>query len=726
MKRVFTFIALVMAIFISSCNEYDDSKIWDKLNDHEGRIAKLEELCKQLNTNIDALQTLVNALEINDYITHVAPVYKDGIIIGYNISFAHSETITIYHGEDGMNGEDGKDGVDGKDGYTPNIGVMQDTDGIYYWTIDGSWLLDNNGNKIKAIGTDGVDGTNGTDGVNGENGMTPRLKIENDYWYISYDNGETWEELGKALERYNNLIEVTYDTDWVYFTLANDVVITIPRLNTDRMSEIKSIVYIPRLESGKIIVDYHTKLASIDFQISPKDAVNDLQLIWETALKVNAVQTSTRAIDLINLPIVAFNGDSTNGIITIEVDGTNLGENFYKDGYVASINLSIDNGLTEYHSPYIFAIPSRINFKDSVAESLCEKWDINKDGEISYYEASLVTSIGTTFKQSKMGSFDEFQFFTSVKDIDANAFESCSQLETIILPKNATAIGASAFKNCKSLKSIEMPSQIVLISEYAFSGCSALTDIVIPDSVLSIGTYAFSETSNITIGRGVVSFGSYAFSNCKGELIVESTIPDFSSSTNSAFYDSKFETITFGENVQTIGSYAFYNCTTIKEIVMSDSITEIHSYAFYNNSALSNLTIGASVNTIGSYAFQDCDSLKEVVIPNNVTKINYYAFYYCSNLTTVTIGENVSSIGENAFYSCSKLAYIYCKSVTPPAIYYYSSSNKTFSTNSNIKIYVPVDSYISYTQYTSGSSNSTSENNWYYYKSYVVPYNYES
>lgn len=725
MKRVFTFIALVMAIFISSCNEYDDSKIWDKLNDHEGRIAKLEELCKQLNTNIDALQTLVNALEISDYITHVAPVYKDGIIIGYNISFAHSETITIYHGEDGMNGEDGKDGVDGKDGYTPNIGVMQDTDGIYYWTIDGSWLLDNNGNKIKAIGTDGVDGTNGTDGVNGENSMTPRLKIENDYWYISYDNGETWEELGKALERYNNLIEVTYDTDWVYFTLANDVVITIPRLNTDRMSEIKSIVYIPRLESGKIIVDYHTKRAFIDFQISPKEAINDMELIWETALSVNAIRTTTRTIDLINLPIVSFNGDSASGIITIEIDGTNLGEDFYNDGYVASINLSIDNGIVQNYSPYIFAIPSRINFIDPTVKSLCETWDINKDGEISYYEASLVTSIGTTFKQSKIQSFDELQYFTSVKDIDANAFESCTQLETIVLPKDITAIGASAFKNCKSLKSIEIPTQLALISEYTFSGCSALTDVIIPDSVLSIGTYAFSGTSNITIGRGVVAFGSYAFSNCAGQLVVKSTIPSFSSSSNSAFYDSKFESVTFDENVQSIGSYAFYGCTTIKEVLMSDTITTIGSYAFYNNSALNNLIIGDSVETIGSYAFQDCDSLTEVVIPGNVTKIYSYAFYSCSKLTSVTLGENINSIGQNSFYDCSKLAYIYCKSVTPPALYY-SSSSKSFSTNSGLKIYVPVDSYISYTQFTSGNSGSTSENNWYYYTSYVLPYNFES
>ena len=49
--------------------------------------------------------------------------------------------------------------------------------------------------EIKAEGTDGKDGadgengSDGTDGTNGKDGITPQFKIENDYWFISYDNG---------------------------------------------------------------------------------------------------------------------------------------------------------------------------------------------------------------------------------------------------------------------------------------------------------------------------------------------------------------------------------------------------------------------------------------------------------------------------------------------------------------------------------------------------------
>lgn len=230
MKKFFTLATIVVAMVLSSC-EFDDSEIWDKLKDHEKRITALEELCKQMNTNITSLQTIVNALEKHDYITNVSAIRKDGEEIGYTISFAHSNTITIYHGQDGT------DGKDGQDGYTPKIGVKKDSDGIYYWTLDGEWLLDGNGNKVKAVG---VDGQNGVDGI------TPRLKIENDYWYVSYDDGATWSILDRATgENGNNGIDgdsifknVSLGEGFVIFTLddGNDTKIKLPFMIDTQLS----------------------------------------------------------------------------------------------------------------------------------------------------------------------------------------------------------------------------------------------------------------------------------------------------------------------------------------------------------------------------------------------------------------------------------------------------------------------------------------------------------
>ena len=54
-----------------------------------------------MNTNISSLQTIVTALQNNDYVTGATPLMKDGKEIGYTITFSKSNPITIYHGKDG-------------------------------------------------------------------------------------------------------------------------------------------------------------------------------------------------------------------------------------------------------------------------------------------------------------------------------------------------------------------------------------------------------------------------------------------------------------------------------------------------------------------------------------------------------------------------------------------------------------------------------------------------
>ena len=181
MKKILTLLAVCAGL--TSC--YDDTAVLQQLADHEQRISELETLCNQANTNISALQTVVNALEAKDYVTGVVPVKEDGKTIGYTISFSKSAAVTIYHGEDGTDGIDGVDGVDGK---SPVVGVKEEG-GVYYWTLNGEWLTDASGKKIPTTGKDGADA------------KTPCLKIENGYWYITYGQGSDayWEQVGVAV-----------------------------------------------------------------------------------------------------------------------------------------------------------------------------------------------------------------------------------------------------------------------------------------------------------------------------------------------------------------------------------------------------------------------------------------------------------------------------------------------------------------------------------------------
>lgn len=215
MKRIL-FLALTV-LLAAGC--YDDAALWDQIKIHEERISKLETLCNQMNTNISSLQTIVSALQNNDYVTNVSPIKENGKEIGYTIAFSKSGSITIYHGNDG------------KDGLTPVIGVKQDTDDIYYWTVNGDWLCDASGNKIPTTGNDGQDGA---PGENGADAVTPQLKIEDAYWYISYNNGQTWDQLGKATGEDGNdgdsfFKSVTQDEENVYVTLADGTAFTLPK-----------------------------------------------------------------------------------------------------------------------------------------------------------------------------------------------------------------------------------------------------------------------------------------------------------------------------------------------------------------------------------------------------------------------------------------------------------------------------------------------------------------
>ena len=82
----------------------------------------------------------------------------------------------------------------------------------------------------------------------GKDGITPLLKIENDYWYISYDEGKTWTQEGKAKgdkgdngekgDKGDSMFQsVTQDENYVYFTLADGTTIKIAKGNGDNIQD---------------------------------------------------------------------------------------------------------------------------------------------------------------------------------------------------------------------------------------------------------------------------------------------------------------------------------------------------------------------------------------------------------------------------------------------------------------------------------------------------------
>lgn len=164
----------------------------------------LQEQVNTLNGNIASLQTSVEALLGHDCVIAVVEDKKDGVVVGYTLTFARSGDKYISLGQDGADGQPGAPGTPGEDGHTPVIGV-ESFEGVLYWTVDGEWLTDANGQKVPVTGNNGADGQPGQAGQPGADGKTPRFKIVNGDWYYSYDkdntsddNTEGWIYAGRA------------------------------------------------------------------------------------------------------------------------------------------------------------------------------------------------------------------------------------------------------------------------------------------------------------------------------------------------------------------------------------------------------------------------------------------------------------------------------------------------------------------------------------------------
>ena len=167
----------VLVLFFTGCQEYDDTEIKGRVDNLESQVTELRLLVEKINSNLTSLVTAVDALNNQDQIVSVEKLPAGN---GYTITFKKSGTITIYNGEKGLDGKNGTDGLDGKDGKSPVISISQDSDGKYYWTLDGEWLLVN-GQKVPATAEVTV----------------PKIKVEDGKFLFS-TNGTDWVVIGDA------------------------------------------------------------------------------------------------------------------------------------------------------------------------------------------------------------------------------------------------------------------------------------------------------------------------------------------------------------------------------------------------------------------------------------------------------------------------------------------------------------------------------------------------
>ncbi|MBE6212420.1 MAG: hypothetical protein E7129_04695 [Rikenellaceae bacterium] len=698
MKKLLLLVAVAAMLFIpSSCSTEDafhEDKVWECIGSIISRIEELEKICDRMNSDISSLQNLVKALENNDSITGVFPIIENGVEVGYEIRFEHSDTIFIYHGKDGSNG---------KNGYTPQIGVRQDGDGIYYWTLDGEWLLDEKGNKIKAVGVDGADGkdgqngqdgsngsngTNGQDGKDGADGITPQLKIEDDYWYISYDNGATWTQLGKATGEDgkdgangtggagDNIVfkSVTQDDNNVYFTLADGTVITVHKnVAFDIVFDTANIQDVKVHSEVKVNYEVSSSAEHVDIEVLPTNDLRAVLVPEDESNKCGYILIRTGSTFDAASRVVVIVSDGNKAImksLVLNIKPEEESAQLYvyngatktvsaKGGDVTvSFITNVDCKAvipTEYQS-WISVAETRALECKHIAISVAENTGDRRSGEVKVQTLDGKLSITYTISQvgASSTSSPEVGDDGTITATPASNEIFYTTTDGLPIEPSATAFNGVVVSNTyeNGVGVIVLDRPFTIIMDEAFYGKKTLRSIVLPNTVTSIGVDAFEFCHKLT-RIDITNLSAW----CR--------ISFGDNDANPLYYGAKLylngselTDITIPSDITEIKNYTFYNNDSLTSVIIPDSVTLIGGSAFCGCDSLTSVTIGNGVTSIGEYAFNGCDSLTSVTIGNSVTSIGNLAFCNCTSLVSVTIGNSVTSIGGLAFKGCTSLTAI--------------------------------------------------------------------
>ena len=165
----------------------------------------------------------------------------------------------------------------------------------------------------------------------------------------------------------------------------------------------------------------------------------------------------------------------------------------------------------------------------------------------------------------------------------ANAFSGVSTLKYLYIA--AREVGANAFQNCGNLQTVDISKEVTTWGGQSFANCAKLVKANIYCPTTGANTfYNCTSLNEVNFGPDVRTINSYSFNNCTG-----------------------LQGIGIPRNVETLESNAFINCRSL----MKANIFAKDIYpAFTNNVPLTELNLGDGVEIIRDGAFADKSTLR--------------------------------------------------------------------------------------------------------------------
>lgn len=374
-----------------------------------------------------------------------------------------------------------------------------------------------------------------------------------------------------------------------------------------------------------------------------------------SSIEVLPISALPRTGDSIIVPDSLKIVDISSGYFSDEADYTVREYNEYKGAkYIGSTN-----------NPYHILLDAR-----EVID--INNFEIHPDTKIIWSRAFRFTS------------FEEISLPDGLISITGDAFV-CSNIRKITIPSSVEYIGDSAFSFCSNLEYINFvddgTNKDLTISKYAFDNCSSLDNLLLPKRVTSIDDFAFSNCaslSNLDIEEGAKyrKLGRGIFMDCTSLTSV--TIPSSFAFIPKQMFENctLLEEVTYAEpcDIHYIGVAAFKDCTSLKEIYIPNSIVEIQMESFRNCSSVNKITFeeNSCLTKIDDYGLEINTYIDEFIMPNSVVYMGESALIGVR--TKLVLSDNLEYLGSDNFVgfgdSLAHLGTIY-----EHALYFPSHSN---------------------------------------------------
>lgn len=309
--------------------ERDINSLKDRVEDYEAQVQKL-------NDDMNIIRVLLDG---NKTITSYS---FDGT--NYTLTLSNGETLTLTQGVVGAN--------------YPSITIDEES---------GNWIIAGKDSGVKAEAEDGKDAP-----------YTPQFKIENENWWVSYDGGVTWTDLGEKATgdpsgESSPISKVTLASDGNSITikLSDNKSYTIPVVK-DLVCEIKE----PELADGEMwyIGCEATETLKVNVNIQSGDIIRPVvPAEWKAKIKTD--YSSLSGAQTLEVEVTAP-ATASKCVVTMEV---NRGVNTITDEIVARTQ------TTSYYADYVAGLDIKIG--DLV---------INRFGE--YKDAILLQNGGSISK----------------------------------------------------------------------------------------------------------------------------------------------------------------------------------------------------------------------------------------------------------------------------------------------------------------------------------------